>query len=346
MTTELPPPNKSTRASDFVLGSFTLLSICGLVGTWLWLKAEPLWAPAQHVNVLFHDVGGLNENAAVYTDGVRVGAVHKIRLLAKHKVQVDLKINQAAVRLPEGSEFAIRTNGLVGARYVDITLPDHAGKLMTPDTVAWGQDPVRPEIVVDRLATQLSEMDLNQLQANVNKGMERVAVAADNVSALSQKLHPVATRAVAVEQKISLLASDLRGTSLRVNRLLDDPTIARDMRGTLNKLNEMTVRVEATVNKVQELASDPVLREDLKQVVGDARLAAQHVREMLENPQFGSEMKSTMTEAHSALAQLHIVGRQLNQILNKRAPLIHMLVGRPGKLKDEQTAAINESVPQ
>jgi phospholipid/cholesterol/gamma-HCH transport system substrate-binding protein len=346
VTNELPAPNKYTRASDFVLGAFTLFAACGFIGTFLWLKAEPLWAPAQRINVMFHDVGGLNENAAVYTDGVRVGAVDRITLLGKHRVKVHMKINQAVVRVPQGAEFAIRTNGLVGARYVDITLPDHAGQPMTPDTVAWGEDPIRPELVVDRLALQLNEMDFKRMQDNLEHGMDRMSVAADNVSVLSRKLHPVADKAMMVEQKVALLAAELHGTSTRVNRLLQDPTLKRDMRDTLAKLNEMTAHVESTATKVQELATDPVLREDIKQVVGDARETVHEVHAMVNDPQFGSEMKSTMAEAHSALARLDTVGRQLNQILSKRAPLIQMLVGRPGKLKDEQTAGTNESVPQ
>jgi ABC-type transporter Mla subunit MlaD len=347
--TALPPPDRRTRASDLALGIFTVIAGCCFLGAWMWLKAEPLWAPAQRFGVLFHDVAGLNENAAVYTDGVRIGAVERIKLLGKHKVLVKIKINQDTARVPEGSAFDIHTNGLVGARYVDVILPDPTAtkrNLMTPNSVAWGNDPVRPELVVDRLATQVNQLDFDHLQDTMNNGMERMAAAADNVSVLSHKLNPVADRAVIVEGKLSALASELHGTSHRVNKLLNDPTIAHDVKDTLTKLNDMTAHVESSVARVEKMAANPGLREDIKRIVGDARDTVQHVHEMVSDPTFGSEIKSTMTEARSALSRLDLVGRQLNQILSKRAPLLQMLVGRPGKIQNEQAASTSESVPE
>lgn len=46
------------------------------------------------------------------------------------------------------------------------------------------------------------------------------------------------------------------------------------------------------------------------------------------------------------LARLNLVGAQLNQILGKRAPLLHLMFGKPGKISPEQTAATSEAVPE
>jgi ABC-type transporter Mla subunit MlaD len=168
--TALPAPNRTRRASDFVLGLFVLLAALCYFGAWMWLKSEPFWHPAQHVNLYFRNVGGLNENAAVYSDGVRIGGVRKIELKGKHKVLVQLKINEENIRLPVGCDFTIRTNGLVGAKYVDVTLPDarENAQELTPNTVVWGTDPSRPEVLVDKIATKLSKIDYERLEHNLN----------------------------------------------------------------------------------------------------------------------------------------------------------------------------------
>jgi ABC-type transporter Mla subunit MlaD len=346
--TALPAPNRTRRASDFILGLFVLIAALCYLGAWMWLKSEPFWHPAQHVNVYFHNVGGLNENAAVYSDGVRIGGVRKIELKGKHTVLVQLKINEENVRLPVGSGFTIRTNGLVGAKYVDVTLPDarENAQELTPNMVVWGTDPSRPELLVDKIATKLSNIDYERLEHNLNHGVERMSVAADHVSVLSRKLHPAADRAVVMEHKVTVLAAELHGTARKINKLLDDPMLARDARETLTRLNEMTAHVDSAITKVERMTENPELRNDIKQIIGDAKETVADVRAMINDPTFGNEMKMSLSKARSALARLDLVGQQMNQILDKRFPLLHLMLGRPGKIENEQTAGTNESVPE
>lgn len=345
-----PAIDDRRRAGDFVLGLFLFVAFVSFLGAWLWLKSEPIWKPAQRFNVLFHDVSGLNENAAVYSDGVRIGSVESIDLQGKHQVLVRLKINQEKLRIPQGSKFHIYTNGFVGAKYVDVSLPynTHNAALLTPDSVARGEDPAHPELLVNQIASNLSKVDFERLEERLDAGMVHVSAAADQVSMLSAKLHPVADKAKIMEDRITALAGEMHKTSNRINKLLENPKLAEEAKETLSRLDSTTAHVEAAITKLEQIANNSQLRADVKETVENAKETVAHVHAMVEDPRFGTELKDTMTQARSALSRLDLVGRQFNQILGKRAPLLHMLFGKPGAIKreNEQSAGTSETVPQ
>jgi len=69
----------------------------------------------------FHSVSGLKEGDVVEMAGVQIGTVKKIELDPKEYeavVHVDL---QSEVRLQEDSIASIRTAGIIGSKYIDIT---------------------------------------------------------------------------------------------------------------------------------------------------------------------------------------------------------------------------------
>jgi phospholipid/cholesterol/gamma-HCH transport system substrate-binding protein len=73
------------------------------------------------VSARFHSVSGLKEGDVVEMAGVQVGTVKQITLDPKEYeavVRLELKND---VRLQEDSIASIRTSGIIGSKYVDIT---------------------------------------------------------------------------------------------------------------------------------------------------------------------------------------------------------------------------------
>lgn len=184
------------------VGFFTFIGVFLLLFGWSWLKGFSLLHPPQEFTVEFHDIAGLNNNAPVNINGVRVGTVAKIELKRKGLVYVHLKINTEEIRgVPKGSVFTIQTLGLVGAKYMEITLPEQE---ITDSTVLCsdasgepekGQDPVRTELIVNKMATNIGSIDFAGIANDVKAKMERMAVAADSVSQTSKKFGDAAADA-------------------------------------------------------------------------------------------------------------------------------------------------------
>jgi phospholipid/cholesterol/gamma-HCH transport system substrate-binding protein len=73
------------------------------------------------VSARFHSVSGLKEGDLVELAGVRIGTVKKIALDPKtYEALVRLEL-QKDVRLQEDSIASVRTSGIIGSKYIDIT---------------------------------------------------------------------------------------------------------------------------------------------------------------------------------------------------------------------------------
>ena len=124
-------PRRKTNV-EMTVGLFVVLGVGALVylsvvlGGTAWL--EP---PRYQVQAHFASVSGLRKGAAVEIAGVRVGDVTDIRLDPDdYEAVVSMRI-QKNVPLQVDSIASIRTNGLIGDRFVSIS-PGGADELIEP----------------------------------------------------------------------------------------------------------------------------------------------------------------------------------------------------------------------
>jgi ABC-type transporter Mla subunit MlaD len=276
-------PNFEARVGLFVLFAFIIL-----VWSWGWLKSISLIHPPQRFIVKFHDVAGLNNNATVNVNGVRVGIVEKIELKKKGEVLVNLKINTEDAVIKKGSTFSIQTLGLVGAKYVEITLPDlkedDPGVNLDAGEVQIGQDPVRTEIYLNRIAMQLGNLDLDGIQLKLKKDLDSIDLAANNASAtlksygesaprfneIAKNMDKVASRAdTAVASantffnKASNMTDDFRGTAKRANKILDNPVLSQDLKETATQARQAADKIQSAIAELNKTVGDKDARADL-----------------------------------------------------------------------------------
>jgi ABC-type transporter Mla subunit MlaD len=212
--------------ADGLVGVFSLIALLLLYGAFIWWKSNSPFNPPQRFNVCFHDVASLNYQAAVFVDGVRVGSVDAIKIRGSEDVLVTLRTNPSKIRIPVGSRFIILPNGIVGSKYVEIILPkgaktDHNMKLLTEQMEVPGDDPIRPEIVVNELVQRLNTIDFDKMQSQLSSSMEKLGNTADRVSSLSTKMEPVAEHANQTVQSVNKLANDMQAPVNQMHQILD-----------------------------------------------------------------------------------------------------------------------------
>lgn len=375
------------------VGFITTIAVMLLTYGWTWLKNFTS-KPPQRFTVTFHDVAGLNTNAPVNINGVRVGVVEKIKL-KDGLVDVILKINSEEATVYKGSIYTIQTLGLVGAKYIEVKLPegsDASKEAVAEADIQTGVDPVRTELILNKIATNIGQIDFDAKA-------ERIAKAADSLSETSKKFGDAAadTKAAAknakgffgrgeesfqtfdnlandlrVNSKTSLrridaLADDWRTTSRKVNRLLDNPALSSDLKETaekaketsvniqaaiheltsvvgdkgtrddvitmLNKLNVSTENIKSAVERVGKLSDDQGVRSDVKQILADAKESMANLNKVLANKDLKDNLMSTSEKVRTAATHINFAALQMSQVLDKRAPLLHMIVGRPGHIE-------------
>ncbi|MBI2876025.1 MAG: outer membrane lipid asymmetry maintenance protein MlaD [Candidatus Tectomicrobia bacterium] len=105
---------------EIIVGLFMLVGIAGLAYLSVKLGKLELFGKEKYdVVAQFSNIGGLNEGARVEIAGVQVGRVKNIGL-ANYHAQVILAINDG-VRLADDSIAAIKTKGLLGEKFIEIS---------------------------------------------------------------------------------------------------------------------------------------------------------------------------------------------------------------------------------
>ena len=298
-------PNKPNY--ELRVGIFTILAVLILLYGWSWLKSFSPLHPPQHITVQFRDIAGLANNAPVNISGVRVGTVEQIDLKGRGQVLAHLKIKTEEVVVPQGSRFTIQTLGLVGAKYIEITLPeDKEGEEPAPpiasNTVVLGQDPVRVELVLNKIATNVNNMigkvsdddtqsslasaiqksgetieNINTAAKKLDKNMDKISTATDSINETSDKFGRVADSADKLTKNadsffaagkdtlanISDLADNFKTTSKRVNKILESPQVVGDLKQTAKDARETVQAVRAVMAELERTLKDQNLRKDL-----------------------------------------------------------------------------------
>lgn len=115
---------------EIVVGLFMVVGF--LCFAWLSVKlgdVELLGDNSYSVSASFGSISGLKKGALVEISGVRVGKVEAIHLNPEtYEAEVTLGIDRA-VSLQEDSIASIRTAGIIGDRYIDIS-PGGADELI------------------------------------------------------------------------------------------------------------------------------------------------------------------------------------------------------------------------
>lgn len=106
---------------EIAVGIFVLIGILALGYLSFRLgKIEMFSGGYYTVYAEFTKVGGIKKGSVVEIAGVPVGTVEKVTINDKYQAVVEMKINNS-IKIPDDSIASIRTKGLIGEKYIQIT---------------------------------------------------------------------------------------------------------------------------------------------------------------------------------------------------------------------------------
>ncbi|HAA05626.1 MAG TPA: outer membrane lipid asymmetry maintenance protein MlaD [Syntrophobacteraceae bacterium] len=108
------------RKTEFSVGVFLLVGLACLAYLSLKLGQVRIWGDSEYlVQATFSTVSGLKTKSAVTMAGVNIGRVEKIQLQGGSAL-VSMRISKD-VKLEEDVIASIKTNGIIGDKYISIT---------------------------------------------------------------------------------------------------------------------------------------------------------------------------------------------------------------------------------
>ena len=270
--------------SQVKVGIFIICALIFLAGGILlrWKKTKIL-IPKGELTVIMTDVAGLKEGAPVWLAGVDVGAVSRIRFVRpreSNEVDVDLEVDREALRkIGPDSVITVKTRGLMGEKYVDITPSKVYSEV--PAKRLYGTPVAKLDDVVAKAGTAFDQ--LNRIIAKVNRGegtfgrFTEDPKLYDNMVRLTVELRSLVDTANRGEGTLGKLARSgepydrLMSILTRADETLKD---IQDSQGTMSKLiydRQLYDKLVALADK-SSLAADDVRELNRKLTSGESTI--------------------------------------------------------------------------
>lgn len=259
--------------SQVKIGIFIVCALLFLgLGILLMGKQTKLFVPKGELSVIMTDVAGLKVGAPVWLAGVDVGAVTRIRFerpRETNEVQIDLEVDREALKkIGPDSVIAVKTRGLMGEKYVDIT----PSKTYTevPFRRLYGTPVPKLDDVVQKAGTTFD--NLNGIIGRMGKGEGTIGKLIndpklyDNITRLTVELNTFANNVNRGEGTLGKLTR----SSEPYDRLI----------AILNRADKTLKDIQESQGTLSKLIYDRELYDKLVLLAGKANQAADDVREL------------------------------------------------------------------
>lgn len=211
-----------------VTGTVGIVAVTGLVLAALQYRQLPFFSQGRTVAAYFADVGGLRTDNTVEVSGYPVGKVSSIELDGPG-VLVTFNVD-SPVRLGDRTEVAIKTKGLLGSKFLDVT-PRGEGQLKGPIPMERTVSPYQLPDALGDLATTISGLNTAGLS--------------DSLGTLAQTFADTPADFRVAINGVARLAQTLDERDAHLRRLLDNAAKAT---GVLSKRTDQIVELVRDTN--------------------------------------------------------------------------------------------------
>ena len=223
------------RRRKLKVGLFTagLLITLGIIIVMLG-KKQGLFERHVTYQARFEHVGGLIPGAAVWLNGVVVGSVDSVELPSdpnQPEITVVLQINaRLAERVRADSRVRIRTLGLLGDRYLEVSSGSASQPVLPPGSVIPSEEPTDVSAVLSRGGDAMT--NILAISASLRKILDRVERGEGVLGELTmnpESGRQVVNRLSSVLEQTDGILKDLREGRGALGRLITDPNLAKQL---------------------------------------------------------------------------------------------------------------------
>lgn len=240
-----------TKAGAFFLIACLILGII----TFKVEEVGQVFKPTYKLKALFKHAGGLKEGDPVTVAGVRVGEVKTVKLQGDHILVVaEIK---AGVTVREGAAASISWQGLLGSKYLDITLGrrdapalvDGAEIVDTRDAPEVGEIMYEFRDAVTEIrslvSSEVKDVDLGKLLRDVSRIIADIAEQKGTLGKLvgSQEMY----------QRVDGITRDFSDAARTLKSMVSDNK--EDLRALIRNLAEASPEVKSAFQSVRSLTS-------------------------------------------------------------------------------------------
>lgn len=259
------------------------------------LKGVNIFSPTNSYHGTFVNLHNLEEQAAVYIRGHKVGQVDNIHydFTRDSAFTVDISINRDIV-LPQGTKMALVSDGLLSGMAIELQLPEQS--TITNDQLPIAKGSFIPTIYVPGLMESVQ----GELIAHVDAAIQSVDSLVASLQLQVQGDHLKNTLS-----NVDRVTSDLTGVSADLKRVVNTqvPTIVNNADKAFANLNEITSDLQkadlaATVARVDTAV------DGINTFIADVRSQEGTLGQLIYNKSLYDHIDATVVSADSLLVDL------------------------------------------
>ncbi len=248
------------RAGVFLLVAFIVFAVMVFAVS----DIQSLFKKKKWFKVQFSFSDGIEKNAQVRISGIKIGKVTDIRVLPEKGdlVELTLSVYDDAV-IKEDSKASIKSLGLVGGKYVELTGGSPSAKLLAEGGVLRGEESLKMEELTK------AGMDVVAKLRNIADNLDRIA----GDPALAKSIKTTVSNVEAVTANVKTMTSSKEEVAL-----------------ALKSIPEIIQKLDASIANLQAVSqkTDVLMGENRKQI--DATM--ENVRDLTNNvKEFTAEVK-------------------------------------------------------
>jgi phospholipid/cholesterol/gamma-HCH transport system substrate-binding protein len=305
------PSQQEVRWSQLKVGLVVLIASVVLV-TLLFLMTSSaglgIFSHKLTITTYFENSAGLKPGAAVNLQGVTIGTVKTISVVANPDrkltpVRVVMKLNDKfADELKKDSKASLTTVGVLGDTVVDINSQTAVGPpLRDGDELKTLETPSLTDVVK---ASQGTIESLNVILAKMNTIVDNLQSGKGSIGQLINN-PDLYNKANATVDELHKLTVSLNGGKGTVGKLVNDPSLYNRLNETATKLSDIANQLDAGQGSAGKLLKDPTLYDNLNSTLKHANSLMTEadsgrggVGLLLKDPHFRTQLEDTFTQVN------------------------------------------------
>ncbi|MCL4460913.1 MAG: MlaD family protein [Nitrospirae bacterium] len=272
-------------------------------------KVQNLFSRQVPLTILFDNVRGLTVGAPVRISGMNSGFVKSIHFVRFHNQQViQVRIRLAASRLRDLSEetsAVIRTQGLMGIKFLELIPGDLTKGPLNPGLPIYGKATLTMETVLGKGSDLVK--NLEGLTVSVRNLMDQVRAGQGTVGRFMTRpdLYDNLDQAT---REIRSVASEVNHGSGPVSSLIHSREMTRRLNDILQHLDGVMAALDDPRGSLGMLARDPATASDLRRsihamsgILKNLESGKGTAGQLLVDPAMGRKMDATLDRVNALL---------------------------------------------
>lgn len=275
-----PNPSAARRVGLLLLVALAV----GAMAIFLVGERRNLFSTKHDYFIRFDSVSGLQTGSNVQLDGVGIGSIAGIDLSEDVKqIQIEVRIRveaRFAKRIREDSMARIRTLGLLGDKYIEIS----SGSDKFPEVPEGGYIGKAPVADVDRLRASGEDLvnNVTRITEQLTTILGRMERGEGILGELTKDVEPnrkVTTDFIATLDSIRGMFDDFRTGSGPLPRLLNDRTMGDKLAATVTRLDSLLGKAESGEGALSMLLTDSQQKARLERSLQSIENAAANIEQ-------------------------------------------------------------------